>query len=36
MPRAGKVQVKGGRNIDYYEIAMRQFAGEAPLRRRAV
>lgn len=25
MPRAGKVKVKGGRNIDYYEIAMRQF-----------
>jgi spore coat protein A, manganese oxidase len=26
MPRAGKVKVKGGKNIDYYEIAMRQFA----------
>jgi spore coat protein A, manganese oxidase len=25
MPRAGKVKVKGGKNIDYYEIAMRQF-----------
>ena len=25
MPRAGKVIVKGGKNIDYYEIAMRQF-----------
>jgi spore coat protein A, manganese oxidase len=26
MPRAGKLKVKGGKNIDYYEIAMRQFA----------
>ena len=25
MPRAGKVKVKGGKQIDYYEIAMRQF-----------
>ena len=25
MPRAGKVKVKGGKNIDYYEIAVRQF-----------
>ena len=25
MPRAGKIKVKGGKNIDYYEIAMRQF-----------
>jgi FtsP/CotA-like multicopper oxidase with cupredoxin domain len=25
MPRAGKVNVRGGKNIDYYEIAMRQF-----------
>lgn len=25
MPRAGKITVKGGKNIDYYEIAMRQF-----------
>jgi len=25
MPRAGKVTVRGGKNIDYYEIAMRQF-----------
>jgi FtsP/CotA-like multicopper oxidase with cupredoxin domain len=25
MPRAGKVKVRGGKNIDYYEIAMRQF-----------
>jgi FtsP/CotA-like multicopper oxidase with cupredoxin domain len=25
MPRAGKVKVNGGKNIDYYEIAMRQF-----------
>ncbi|HWQ14081.1 MAG TPA: multicopper oxidase domain-containing protein [Roseiflexaceae bacterium] len=25
MPRAGKIKTKGGRNIDYYEIAMRQF-----------
>jgi spore coat protein A len=26
MPRAGKVKVRGGRNIDYYEIAVRQFS----------
>ncbi|HRQ36965.1 MAG TPA: multicopper oxidase domain-containing protein [Chloroflexota bacterium] len=25
MPRAGKITVRGGKNIDYYEIAMRQF-----------
>lgn len=25
MPRAGKIPVRGGRNIDYYEIAVRQF-----------
>ncbi|HEU4528219.1 MAG TPA: multicopper oxidase [Actinomycetota bacterium] len=25
MPRARKIRVRGGRNIDYYEIAMRQF-----------
>jgi FtsP/CotA-like multicopper oxidase with cupredoxin domain len=25
MPRAGKIKVKGGKNIDSYEIAMRQF-----------
>jgi FtsP/CotA-like multicopper oxidase with cupredoxin domain len=25
MPRAGKVKQKGAKNIDYYEIAMRQF-----------
>ncbi|HZM73533.1 MAG TPA: multicopper oxidase [Candidatus Polarisedimenticolia bacterium] len=25
MPRAGKIKVTGGRNIDYYEIAVRQF-----------
>lgn len=25
MPRTGKIRVKGGRNIDYYEIAVRQF-----------
>ena len=25
MPRAGKVTVRGGKNIDYYEIAVRQF-----------
>ena len=25
MPRAGKINVKGGKQIDYYEIAMRQF-----------
>ncbi|MEZ4861265.1 MAG: multicopper oxidase [Caldilineaceae bacterium] len=25
MPRKGKIRVKGGKNIDYYEIAMRQF-----------
>ncbi|MEB3247626.1 MAG: hypothetical protein VKJ63_07145 [Synechococcus sp.] len=25
MPRAGKVKQKGGKNIDYYEIAVRQF-----------
>lgn len=25
MPRAGKIKVRGGKNIDYYEIAMRQF-----------
>jgi FtsP/CotA-like multicopper oxidase with cupredoxin domain len=26
MPRAGKIKVRGGRNIDYYEIAVRQFS----------
>src|SRR5512147_2435278 len=26
MPRAGKVKVKAGKNIDYYEIVMRQFS----------
>jgi spore coat protein A len=26
MPRAGRIQVKGGKNIDYYEIAVRQFS----------
>jgi FtsP/CotA-like multicopper oxidase with cupredoxin domain len=25
MPRAGKIKVKGGKNIDYYVIAVRQF-----------
>ena len=25
MPRAGKIKTKGGKNADYYEIAMRQF-----------
>ena len=25
MPRAGKLKVKGGRNIDYYDLAVRQF-----------
>ena len=25
MPRAGKIAAKGGKNIDYYEIAVRQF-----------
>jgi spore coat protein A len=25
MPRAGKITVKGGKNIDYYEIAVRLF-----------
>ena len=25
MPRAGKIKITGGKNIDYYEIAMRQF-----------
>ncbi len=25
MPRAGKIKVAGGKNIDYYEIAVRQF-----------
>jgi FtsP/CotA-like multicopper oxidase with cupredoxin domain len=25
MPRAGKIKLAGGKNIDYYEIAMRQF-----------
>ncbi|HSL45253.1 MAG TPA: multicopper oxidase domain-containing protein [Anaerolineales bacterium] len=25
MPRAGKVKTRGGKNMDYYEIAMRQF-----------
>jgi FtsP/CotA-like multicopper oxidase with cupredoxin domain len=25
MPRAGKLVVRGGRNVDYYEIAVRQF-----------
>jgi spore coat protein A, manganese oxidase len=25
MPRAAKIKVKGGKNIDYYEIAVRQF-----------
>jgi spore coat protein A len=26
MPRAAKLQVTGGKNVDYYEIAVRQFA----------
>jgi len=26
MPRAGKIRVRGGKNIDYYEIAVRQFS----------
>jgi spore coat protein A, manganese oxidase len=26
MPRAGKVKVRAGKNIDYYEIAVRQFS----------
>lgn len=26
MPRVGKIVVRGGKNIDYYEIAVRQFA----------
>ena len=25
MPRAGKIKVRGGRNVDYYELAVRQF-----------
>ncbi|MHB0937763.1 MAG: multicopper oxidase family protein [Armatimonadota bacterium] len=25
MPRSGKIKVRGGKNIDYYEIAVRQF-----------
>jgi spore coat protein A len=25
MPRTGKIKVRGGKNIDYYEIAVRQF-----------
>lgn len=25
MPRTSKLKVKGGKNIDYYEIAVRQF-----------
>jgi FtsP/CotA-like multicopper oxidase with cupredoxin domain len=25
MPRAGKIKVRGGNNVDYYEIAVRQF-----------
>jgi spore coat protein A len=25
MPRAGKVKRRGGKNVDYYEIAVRQF-----------
>lgn len=25
MPRTGKIRVRGGKNIDYYEIAVRQF-----------
>ena len=25
MPRAGKITVRGGRNVDYYELAVRQF-----------
>jgi FtsP/CotA-like multicopper oxidase with cupredoxin domain len=25
MPRAGKIKLRGGKNADYYEIAMRQF-----------
>ena len=25
MPRAGKIRTRGGKNIDYYEIAVRQF-----------
>jgi FtsP/CotA-like multicopper oxidase with cupredoxin domain len=34
MPRTSKIKVKGGKNIDYYEIAVRQFAQQilpAPL-----
>src|SRR5687767_11020052 len=26
MPRAGKIPTRGGRNVDYYEIAVRQFS----------
>ena len=26
MPRAGKIQQKGGKNVDYYEISMRQIS----------
>jgi spore coat protein A, manganese oxidase len=26
MPRAGTIRQKGGKNVDYYEISMRQFA----------
>ena len=26
MPRAGKITVRGGKNVDYYEIAVRQFS----------
>jgi spore coat protein A, manganese oxidase len=25
MPRAGKITIRGGKNVDYYEIALRQF-----------
>jgi len=25
MPRAGKIKVRGGKNVDYYEIAIKQF-----------
>ena len=26
MPQAGTIKLKGGKNVDYYEISMKQFA----------
>ena len=30
MPRAGKFKMRGGKSIDYYEIAVRQFEQQMP------